>query len=74
MQSGNLIITYHVRMFVGLSIFSGSLTNAIAETGRVDRLSFGEASPSDLDIMVDKIVAYSAAAILHMGDIKTTQQ
>ena len=56
------------------NFFLGSLTNAIAETGRVDRLSFGEASSSDLDIMVDKIVAYSAAAILHMGDIKTTQQ
>ena len=56
------------------NFFLGSLTNAIAETGRVDRLSFGEASSSDLDIMVDKIVAYSAAAILHMGDFKTTQQ
>ena len=59
---------------MGFQFFLGSLTNAIAETGRVDRLSFGEASSSDLDIMVDKIVAYSAAAILHMGDIKTTQQ
>lgn len=48
------------------SFFLGSLTNAIAETGRIDRLSYGEALSSDLDCMVEKLISFTNAALRGM--------
>lgn len=48
------------------SFFLGSLTNAIAETGRIDRLSYGQALSSDLDRMVEKLIVFTNAALRGM--------
>jgi AcrR family transcriptional regulator len=45
------------------NFFLGSLTNAIAETGRIDRLSYGDALSSDLDEMAEKLIEFTDAGL-----------
>ena len=45
----------------------GSLTNAIAETGRIDRLSRGSVQSSDLDLMIDRLIDFAAGAFAGMS-------
>ena len=46
------------------SFFLGSLVNALAETGRIDRLSYGQCRSDDLETAMRKLVAYTSAAFL----------
>ena len=46
------------------SFFLGSVVNAFAETGRIDRLSDGRCRSSDLEEASRKIVHYSTAAFM----------
>lgn len=50
----------------GFSFFLGSLVNAFAETGRVDRLSGGECHSSDLNEACRNLVTYSTGAFLSL--------
>lgn len=49
------------------TFFLGSLTNAIAETGRIDRLSYGEALSHNLDEMAQKLVEFTNASLTGMS-------
>ena len=49
------------------NFFLGSLTNAIAETGRIDRLSRGSVQSSDLDLMIDRLIDFAAGAFAGMS-------
>lgn len=49
------------------NFFLGSLTNAIAETGRVDRLSHGSVASNNLDLMIDRLIKFSSAGFLGMS-------
>ena len=46
------------------SFFLGSVVNAFAETGRIDRLSDGRCRSSDLEEACRKIIAYTTAAFM----------
>ena len=54
------------------NFFLGSLTNAIAETGRIDRLSRGSVQSSDLDLMIDRLIDFATGAFAGMS-IKASQ-
>ena len=51
-------------IYWGFNFFLGSLTNTIAETGRVDRLSAGKCRAKDLDIGVKYLIEYTINAML----------
>lgn len=51
------------------NFFLGSLTNAIAETGRIDRLSYGDALASDLDEMTKQLIAFTDAGLRGMPKV-----
>jgi len=50
----------------GFNFFLGSLTNAMAETGRVDRLSDGACRSTDLFTMKSQLIAFAAYALVCM--------
>lgn len=51
----------------GFSFFLGSLVNAFAETGRIDRLSNGECRSEDLREACRQLVNYSTGAFLSLS-------
>lgn len=50
------------------NFFLGSLTNAMAETGRVDRLSGGLCRSTDLSTMKNHLLAFTANALIYMPE------
>ena len=49
------------------NFFLGSLTNAIAETGRIDRLSRGSVQSCDLDLMIERLIDFATGAFAGMS-------
>lgn len=56
------------------SFFLGSLVNTLAETGRIDRLSYGECRSDDLETAMQQLIKYTAAAFLSCNRTKTEPQ
>lgn len=46
------------------SFFLGSLVNALAETGRIERLSYGQCRSDDLETAMQKLIQYTSTAFL----------
>jgi AcrR family transcriptional regulator len=55
------------------SFFLGSVVNAFAETGRIDRLSDGRCKSSDLEEACRKLVHYTTAAFMGLPRTSTQQ-
>lgn len=55
------------RICWAFSFFLGSVVNAIAETGRVDRLSGGKCRSSDLQTACSELVQYSTGAFMSLA-------
>jgi AcrR family transcriptional regulator len=49
------------------SFFLGSLVNALAETGRIDRLSYGKCRSDDLQTAMHKLTDYTASACISLN-------
>jgi len=58
------------RICWAFSFFLGSLVNAFAETGRIDRLSGGRCQSSDLNAAFEELVHYTKGAFLGLRPAK----
>jgi AcrR family transcriptional regulator len=58
------------RICWAFSFFLGSVVNAFAETGRVDRLSGGSCQSSDLETIFQELVSYSTGAFMQLPRAK----
>ena len=60
---------YITKVLEAFSFFLGSVVNAIAETGRVDRLSGGKCRSSDLQTAYRELIQYSTGAFMSLARI-----